>query len=75
MKQIPKGLSMLTGSVDKTLAGGILAVALIGGASMEAYSADIMGGENLLLFSKLIKSYRFQEPSLTRPASRCSAYR
>ena len=44
MKQIPKGLSMLTGSVDKTLAGGILAVALIGGASMEAYSADIMGG-------------------------------
>lgn len=35
---------MLTGSVDKTLAGGILAVALIGGASMEAYSADIMGG-------------------------------
>lgn len=44
MKQIPKGLSMLTESVDKTLAGGILAVALIGGASMEAYSADIMGG-------------------------------
>lgn len=44
MKQIPKGLSMLTGSVDKTLAGGLLAVALIGGASMEAYSADIMGG-------------------------------
>ena len=44
MKQVPKGLAMLSCSVDKTLAGGILAVALIGGAPLTAHSTDIMGG-------------------------------
>lgn len=34
---------MLSCSVDKTLAGGILAVALIGGAPLTAHSTDIMG--------------------------------
>lgn len=51
MKQVPKGLAMLSCSVDKTLAGGILAVALIGGAPLTAHSTDIMGGGKISYYT------------------------
>lgn len=46
MKKRPQSLSAVnrTDSVDKKLAGGLLALALIGGTGVTTYAADANGG-------------------------------
>ncbi len=44
MKKIPKGLCTPLYSVDRKLAGSLLAVALMGGAPLAAHSSEVLGG-------------------------------
>ncbi len=44
MKKIPKGSCALLKSVDKTLAGTLVAAALMGGASFSMQASEVTGG-------------------------------
>lgn len=58
MKKRPQSLSAVnrTGSVDKKLAGGLLALALIGGTGVTTYAADGNRGGILLNLRQVHRS-------------------
>lgn len=58
MKKRPQSLSAVnrTDSVDKKLAGGLLALALIGGTGVTTYAADANRGGILLSLRQVHKS-------------------
>lgn len=56
MRKIPKGSNTSFQNVDKKLAGGLLAVALMGGATVNAHSSEILGGGNLTVSQQVNKN-------------------
>lgn len=68
MKKRPKSLPATHSAqpVDRKLACGLLAAALIGGSAITSYAADSNRGVILLFLNQLARNIQFPAPLLTK---------